>query len=509
MRLKDLIGPLGAVRVIGGTEAEVTGICLDSRAVAGGPGGGPLFAAIPGEHVDGHEFIGKAVELGASAVLASRPVEGLQVPQVIVEDTRAALSKLSDVFYASPSKEICVLGVTGTNGKTTVAYLVESILREAGYSPGVVGTVNYRYGGNSYPAAHTTPQAPDLHRMLREMADSGVTHCVMEVSSHALEQKRVADVAFRAGVFTNLTHDHLDYHATMEEYFGCKSMLFGLVDGNRGVLVTNMDDAWGRLLKRDFPASVTCSLEEGADVYPRTATLGDGITSARIRTPAGDMDVTSHLAGEYNLQNVLASVAAGFALGICAEAIKKGVSALESVPGRLQKVVSSDGFTAYVDYAHTGDALERALSALRNIASGRIISVFGCGGNRDRLKRPEMGGISARLADISIVTSDNPRDEDPLEIIEEIEAGIKGIRKYSEDETPGGRGYIVVPDRAAAISRAVGLARRGDVILLAGKGHEDYQIVGGQRLHFSDMEAVSRAIGEREASEAGGAALPQ
>ncbi len=506
MVLKDLISSLGGARILGDACIEVTGICFDSRAVVKGPGrGGPLFAAMPGEHVDGRDFIARAVENGAACVLADSPVEGLPVPQVIAGDMRGALSRVSSVFYGEPSKEITVVGVTGTNGKTTTSYLLESILGKAGFTPGVVGTINYRYGGRSFPAPHTTPQPPELHRMLREMAGRGVTHCVMEVSSHALEQKRVADCAFRAGVFTNLTHDHLDYHRTMDEYFRCKSLLFGLVKENGGVTVTNIDDAWGRLLKRDFPASVTYSLKEGADIYPRSSALSDGLTEAEVRTPAGLLNISSHLAGEYNLQNILASVAAGFAMGISMEEIGKGVEALSSVPGRLQKVASPSGFTAYVDYAHTPDAFERALAALSKISRGRIITVFGCGGNRDRLKRPEMGEVCARLSDISIVTSDNPRNEEPAEIIKEIEAGITGLRKYSADEAPQERGYFVIPGRAEAIRKAVAIAGRGDTLLLAGKGHEDYQIVKGARLRFSDLEVLKEAIREQE----GDAALPR
>ncbi len=507
MRLRDLTEPLEKARIIGDAEAEVSGIELDSRAVSRAPGQcGPLFAAVPGEHVDGHDFIGTAVKNGASAVLCERVFEGSGVPQVVVQDVRAALSAVSDAFYGRPSREITVAGITGTNGKTTTAHLLESILAHAGFSPGMIGTVLYRYGSHTFPAPHTTPQAPDLHRVLREMADSGATHCVMEVSSHALEQKRVADCTFRAGVFTNLTHDHLDYHSTMEEYFRCKSLLFGLVTDSGGVLVTNMDDPWGRLLKRDFPGAVTYSLEKGADVYPASYSLGE-VTEAQIRTPAGVAAVSSNLAGGYNLQNILAAVATGFALGITPDALKAGVEALRSVPGRLEKFVSCDGFTAYVDYAHTGDALKRAIEALTEITPGRVITVFGCGGNRDRTKRPEMGEISARLSDITVVTSDNPRDEDPEAIISEIEAGIKGVEKFSGTEPPAGRCYTVIPDRAEAIKAAVALARTGDAVLLAGKGHEDYQIIKGRKLPFSDIEVLSSIMGPSLcAGAAGGAA---
>jgi len=505
MRLKELISPLKGARIIGGEDAEVTGICIDSRVVARGPGaGGPLFAALPGEHVDGHGFIATAERAGASAILAHKPAEGVVVPQVIVDDVRAALSEISDEYYGKPSREIAVAGITGTNGKTTTAYILESILDAAGYASGVVGTVNYRHGGRVFPAPHTTPQAPELHRILREMAEGGVTHCVMEVSSHALEQKRVADCAFRVGVFTNLTHDHLDYHRTMEEYYRCKALLFGIVRARGGVLVTNIDNSWGRLLKRDFPESITYSLGEGADIYPKEYSLEGGTIRASVRTPSGVAELASQLAGEYNLQNMLAAASAAFALGVGLASIEDGVAALSSVPGRLEKVVSPEGWTAYVDYAHTGDALERALGALAQISTGRIITVFGCGGNRDRGKRPEMGEVATRLSDFSIVTSDNPRDEDPEEIIREIEAGITGVKKYSAGEAVQGRGYMTEIDRAQAIKKAASMARRGDTILIAGKGHEDYQIVKGEKRHFSDIEVLAFAASGPGASGPGG-----
>lgn len=506
MRLKELISPLKGASVIGDEQAEVTGICIDSRVVAKGPGnGGPLFAAIPGEHVDGRDFIAAAASAGACAILANSPVEGVEATQVIVDDVRAALSIISDAYYGKPSREIAVTGITGTNGKTTTAYILESILDAAGFASGVVGTVNYRHGGKVFPAPHTTPQAPELHRILRQMADSGVTHCVMEVSSHALEQKRAADCAFRVGVFTNLTHDHLDYHLTMEEYYRCKALLFGIVREHGGVLVTNIDNSWGRLLKRDFPESMTYSLGEGADIYPKEFSLEGGVTRARLRTPSGVVEFTSQLAGEYNLQNIMAAAGAAFALGTGLDAIKSGIEALQCVPGRLEKFVSPHGWAAYVDYAHTGDALERALGALTQISSGRIITVFGCGGNRDRTKRPEMGEVATRLSDFAIVTSDNPRDEDPAEIIREIEAGITGVKKYSAGEELLGRGYMTEPDRADAIKKAVSMAQRGDTILIAGKGHEDYQIVKGEKRHFSDFEVLFSAAKGRVSSDAGGA----
>jgi len=491
MLLKDLIGPLHC-KVVGNPDVEVTGISLDSREIEQGV----IFAAMPGEHVDGHEFIKDAAAKGASAVLAEKVTEAIPVTQVIVRDIRAALSEVSARFYGEPSKRLKLVGVTGTNGKTTTTYIIESILKEAGFTPGVIGTINYRYGGRIYPAPHTTPQAPQLQKVLKEMADSGVTHCVMEVSSHSLEQRRVGDCVFSVVVFTNLTHEHLDYHRTMEEYFGCKKTLFKMAAEAGGAGAVNIDDEWGVRIKKEFPGSLTYSLKHGADIYPLTYSLLHGRTEAEISTPAGRVTVSSHLVGEYNLQNILAAISAGYALGMDLSAVAAGIDSIERVPGRLEKIEASGPkrFNAYVDYAHTADALERTLNALKNITTGRIITVFGCGGNRDRLKRPRMGEVSARLSDITIVTSDNPRDEDPLEIIREVEAGIKGMEKCGPGPLSGKKCYMAIPVRSEAIKRAVDMAQNGDTVLLAGKGHEDYQIVKGQRLHFSDFEALNNAI---------------
>ncbi len=500
MRLKVLIGSLDC-EVLGTKDAdfEVVGISVDSRDIKkGAEGEGVLFAAIQGEHVDGHKFIKTAVENGAVCVMAERPAQGIPVPQVIVPDARAALSRISDVFYGEPSKKLIMTGVTGTNGKTTTTYLLESIFREAGFNPGVIGTVNYRYGGKTFPATHTTPDAPYLHKILREMLDAGVTHCVMEVSSHSLAQKRVNDCRFNVGVFTNLTHEHLDYHHTMEEYFRCKSVLFRLLKDSGGFSVINIDDPWGKLLKKEFPSAFTYSLKEGASISPSDYRLREGLTEASVKTPAGYVQISSHLVGEYNLQNILASIGAGYALGVDCDTLGKGINALRRVPGRLEKIEASrpgaGPFRAYVDYAHTGDALERALLALKRVSGGRVITVFGCGGNRDRLKRPKMGEVSARLSDISIITSDNPRDEDPIEIIKEIEAGITGVKKSGPDETLEGKCYTVIPERGTAIRKAVKTARKGDTILVAGKGHEDYQIIKGKKTRFDDFEVLNEAI---------------
>lgn len=491
MLLKDLIAPLRC-KVVGSPDIEVAGIALDSREVEKGT----LFAAMPGAHVDGCAFIGDAVGRGACAVLVERAGESVPVTQVIVEDIRGALAEVSARFYGYPSRRIKLVGVTGTNGKTTTTYLIESILKAAGFNPGVIGTINYRYGSGTYPAPHTTPQAPQLQRVLKEMADSGVTHCVMEVSSHSLEQKRVLGCVFSVAVFTNLTHEHLDYHRTMEGYFGSKKALFSMAASSGGTGAVNIDDERGGLIKKEFPGSMTYSLRQGADIYPLGYSLLPGGTEAEVSTPAGIVTVRSHLVGEYNLQNILAAISAGCAIGLDPKAIGAGIAALERVPGRLEKIEALEPkrFNAYVDYAHTADALERTLNALRKVTRGRLITVFGCGGNRDRLKRPEMGEVSVRLSDITIVTSDNPRDEDPLEIIREVEAGIKGVARCAPGDSSAGKCYMTIPERSEAIKKAVETARNGDTVLLAGKGHEDCQIVKGQRLRFSDFEALDDAI---------------
>lgn len=491
MLLRNLIAPLRC-KVEGNPDIEVASISLDSREVEKGT----LFAAMPGVHLDGRAFIEDAVKRGACAVLAQEATEAVPVTQVIVEDIRAALAEVSARFHGYPSRRLKLVGVTGTNGKTTTTYLMESILKEAGLTPGVIGTINYRYGGGIYPAPHTTPQAPQLQRVLKEMADSGVTHCVMEVSSHSLEQQRVLGCVFSVAVFTNLTHEHLDYHRTMEGYFESKKTLFKMATGADGICAVNIDDEWGALIKKEFPGSLTYSLKQGADIYPLGYSLLSGGIEAEVSTPAGIVMVRSHLVGEYNLQNILAAISAGCALGLDPKAIAAGIASLERVPGRLEKIEASGPrrFNAYVDYAHTADALERTLNALREITEGRLITVFGCGGNRDRLKRPEMGEVSARLSDITIVTSDNPRDEDPLEIISEVVSGIKGVNKCIPGAPSAGKCYMAIPERLEAIKRAVETAQNGDTLLLAGKGHEDCQIVKGKRLHFSDFEALDAAI---------------
>ncbi|HLA51075.1 MAG TPA: UDP-N-acetylmuramoyl-L-alanyl-D-glutamate--2,6-diaminopimelate ligase, partial [Thermodesulfobacteriota bacterium] len=375
--------------------------------------------------------------------------------------------------------------------------------RSAGFNAGVVGTINYRYKDKIFNAPHTTPEAPDLQRIFREMLDSGVTHCVIEVSSHSLAQKRVDGSRIVGGVFTNLTQDHLDYHKTMGEYFESKSILFtDFVARERdGFAVINTDDPWGLKLKAQNSKLKTIgySLNSEAEIKPAKASFSEKGIEASLNTPIGAINISSVLLGEYNLQNIMAAVGVGIGLELDKKTIEKGIAALKRVPGRLERIISEDGFQAVVDYAHTGDALERVIGALKPLAKKRLITVFGCGGDRDRGKRPVMGEIATRLSDFTIITSDNPRTEDPLEIIKEVEAGInKGVRGQGSGVK---RSYTIIPDRHDAIIAAVNLAAEGDIILFAGKGHEDYQIIGDRRITFEDTKEIKAAMEVRYGSQ--------
>ena len=512
MRLRELIKGAGYI-IPEGVDAEVSGVTADSRKVSQGT----VFVAVKGGKSDGAGFAFEAVRNGAVAIVSEkvtpRPTPlgvgapkggsgGIEqtrdagVPVIIVHDAREAVGRLSSVFFDVPSEKLTMAGVTGTNGKTTVTYLIESIFRAAQYRPGLIGTVSYRHGAKTIEAKYTTPEAEDLQRLLSDMLLSGVTHCVMEVSSHSIEQERISGCRYDARVFTNLTPEHLDYHGTMEAYFKAKKKFFGADYAKPGAAsVVNIDDKFGAMLRKEVKNAIGYSIEKKTDIYPREYSVTSGGIKAVLVTPKGDVYVNSPFIGEYNLQNIMAAAGAGAALDISPEAIENGINSLKAVPGRLESVNPGGDITAYVDYAHTPDALERVLKVFNGLPrAGRIITVFGCGGNRDRSKRPVMGEIAARLSHLTIVTSDNPRNEDPLEIIKEIESGIKGIKKYTGNEKVSEKGYMAVPDRGEAISKAVEAAEKGDTILVAGKGHEDYQIIGDKRLHFDDREALRNIL---------------
>lgn len=485
----------------------ITGLAYDSRAVQPGY----LFVALRGLKADGHLFIQEAIARGAAAVVGETPPPtAIGVPFISVPDTRIALSTLSARFYDEPYHDLKLIGITGTNGKTTTSYLIESIIKAAGATPGVMGTINHRCPGKEWRVPMTTPESLEIMKSLRTMADGGVTHVVMEVSSHALKQRRIEGCPFAAAVFTNLSRDHLDYHRTMEDYFEAKSLLFrslgqcGAPGGVSPTAVINRDDPAGLTLAALTPAAVlTYGREPGCDITADQIRFHRGGLTALLHTPDGDIAVRSALVGTFNLHNIMAAAGAGLALGFEREAIAAGIETLHGVPGRLEPVPNTRGLTILVDYAHTPDALEKVLGALRPLTSGRLITVFGCGGDRDVGKRPEMGRVAAALSDVALITSDNPRSENPEEIIAQIEAGVLSTGRERIPETPAAwvagqrsapsRGYLVDHNRRDAIARAVGMARPGDVVLIAGKGHEDYQILGAQTLPFDDRKVAAEA----------------
>ncbi len=483
MKLKELLKSIKGCKIQGSEDTEILDIQYDSRAVVHGS----LFVAIKGEKADGNLFAKQAIEKGAVAVVTDEECLIQGAATIRVDNSREALARLSAAFYGEPARKLRLVGITGTNGKTTTSFLIESILREAGLNPGVIGTISYRYAGKVLPAPNTTPESLDLQRLLRDMVDSGVKAVVMEVSSHALAQDRVAGCIFDVGVFTNLTQDHLDYHGTMDSYFAAKARLFtDFIDEGRAAVI-NMDDPKGEELSKRSVGRVIGYSKAGKgrgkeSIYPKDIRFGvDGIKGT-IATPSGDINIKSSLVGEFNLHNILAAVGAGLGLGLPVDAIEKGIESLKNVPGRLERVDAGQAFTILVDYAHTPDALERVLSTLKGLTDKRIITVFGCGGDRDRGKRPIMGSIAVRYSDMVVVTSDNPRTEEPLRIIEDIKAGM---REGS---------YMTIPDRREAIKAAIENAKEGDVVLLAGKGHEDYQIIGKEKTHFDDREEAVKAV---------------
>jgi len=499
MKLADLLEGITIQEVSGDTSGDITDICYDSRKCAKNS----LFVAIRGLLYDGHDFISHAIKRGARFIVHEEDVSPelrADATFIRVHDSRRALGQLGKRLYKDPSSELILLGVTGTNGKTTVTYLLESILKKAGVRCGVMGTINYRYGEITYEAPQTTPESLDLQRILREMVDAGVTHVVMEVSSHAIDQGRVRDCEFDIGIFTNLTQDHLDYHETMESYFDAKKKFFHeQLKKDAGILI-NVDDPWGARLLRDIGKKVmTYGIDNPSDVSVSDFELSiDGI-EADVKTGAKVFTLHSPVIGRFNLYNILAATAAALCLDIPEVYIKAGIETLSNIPGRFEKVSDSSQPPTFIDYAHTEDALRKTLENLVSFRKERIITVFGCGGDRDRTKRPRMGRTVSDLSDITIITSDNPRTEDPLTIISDIERGIEGgsAAKLNPGEMSRDcekKGYAILPDRLSAIELALSVARIGDIVLIAGKGHEDYQILGTKRIFFDDRTIAKEVL---------------
>ena len=481
VELEALIRALAPSEVTGARPVVVDDLAHDTRRVAGGT----LFFCVPGSRVDGHDLARKAIERGAVALVVERRLD-VEVPQLVVPDARAAMAVAADAFFGEPTKELEVVGVTGTIGKTTTTFLLHSLLTAAGRRPGLVGTVEWIVGGERRPAPFTTPEAIDLQRLFREMVDAGDRSAAVEASSHGSTLRRLDRVRFDALVFTNLSQDHLDLHGSMEEYFEAKRRLF--TGPQPPPAAINVGDEWGRRLAADLEDAhraplVTYGLGEGADVRPEGLELSP--EGSRFR--AAGIEVETRLRGTFNVENVLAAVAAGLLLDLDQDAIAEGVARVGGVPGRFETVEDGQPFAVVVDYAHKPGALESALRAARELGDGRVIVVFGAGGDRDRGKRPLMGKIAAELADVTIVTSDNPRSEDPLAIIQDVLQGT-------------GVDVEIDPDRRAAIHRAVGLAEPGDVVVVAGKGHEQGQEIAGTVHPFDDREVVREALAALRAS---------
>jgi UDP-N-acetylmuramoyl-L-alanyl-D-glutamate--2,6-diaminopimelate ligase len=494
MELGELVRASGVFAEIRGDSAvEIGDLAYDSRRV----GPGTLYFCFKGARADGHEFAARAIEAGASALVVERPL-GVDAPQVQVEDARAAMAPIAASFHGDPTAELAIVGITGTNGKTTTAFLIRALLEAAGSRCGLLGTVRQVVGGKAEEVERTTPEAIDLQRTFARMLEAGDVACAMEVSSHALVLHRAAAIHFAVKVFTNLSQDHLDFHADMEDYFAAKRLLFSgeggapIIEIEGGISVLNVDDPYGQRLAGEL------SCGSGGECITYSAAGGDADLSARevafdasgsrflCLSPEGELQVETPLPGDFNVSNALAALAVAYALGLDLRRSAEVLGAAEQVPGRFESIDEGQPFGVIVDYAHTPDSLENVLGAARRITEGRVISVFGCGGDRDRDKRPQMGRAGAELSDLVFVTSDNPRSEEPAAIIDEIRAGIP--------ETPHAE-VVVEPDRRAAIALALGRAGEGDTVVVAGKGHEQGQeFENGRKIPFDDRDVAREEL---------------
>ncbi len=491
MTLREILTKLPKAKVSGSEETEITGLCCDSRKA----GTGSLFAALRGVEADGHDFIDAAVGNGASAILAESPATG-NTPWIEVSDSRAALSAMADVFHGRPSLQMKVTGVTGTNGKTTVAFLLQHILKTAFHLSGLIGTVHYEIADRIEPATHTTPESLELQRVLAEMVDAGCRSAVMEVSSHALLQKRVNDVEFDAAIFTNLSRDHLDYHGDLESYFEAKRMLFEIaarqMEKTRPALVINTDDSHGEKLAKEFAGDgnvITYGMNLHADFRVTDFQFNSEGAQFTLELKERSMRVRLPLIGRFNIYNAVAALAAADGMGVQLRQAVRCLAEAPQVPGRMENVGAGTPFRIFVDYAHTPDALANALKTVRELTPRRIICVFGCGGNRDVPKRAQMGSAADELADFTIITSDNPRKEDPLAIIKDVEKGFRG------------KAYKVIEDREEAIFEAVSVTTPKDIVLIAGKGHEAEQEFADGKVPFDDRRMARFALNDKSREE--------
>ena len=506
MKLKKILDNLtGIIKVEGKTNMEISGIACDSKAVKPGY----LFAALKGSKVSGADFIDEAIERGASAILldtGNKSIFKRGDTFIYAKDARFSISQVCQAYFGDISAKMRLVGITGTNGKTTITYLMESLFKAADQEAGIIGTVNYRFGQRLIPAVNTTPCTLELYSLLSSMRKEKIKNCVMEVSSHSLELGRVETLKFDAAIFTNLTREHMDFHKDMEEYLNAKLKLFSKIKKG-GAAVINIDDPASEKIIQKVNAEgetkiITYGIDREADVSAKDINLSCNGIKFRLcindetlkdkfqhvgTQPLGcSIEIKSNLIGRHNIYNILASIATAITLGMDLKDVKEGIEAMKGLPGRLESVVCGQRFSVYVDYAHTEDGLEKVLKSLKELKHGKLISVFGCGGNRDRFKRPKMGKISTELSDMVFITSDNPRNEEPMDIINEI---VKGIG-------PKKNNYLIEPDRSIAIKKALADAREGDIVLVAGKGHETYQIFKDTTIPFDDREVVKRILRE-------------
>ena len=480
MKLNDLINGLDKIETMGNLSSEIVSIEYDSRKVKSGS----LFIAIQGLTFDGNTFIREALKRRAAGIVTDRPESRTNIPTIIVPDARKAMAVMSDKFYGSPQNAIVMTAVTGTNGKTTVAYMIKSIFDASGIGCGLIGTIEHIIGKKTIESVNTTPESRDIHALLSEIIEANQHACIMEVSSHALALSRVHGIQFRTVAFTNISRDHLDFHGSFKEYLDAKSLLFSSLSGDSAAVV-NMDDPGAEHIINVSRGGkvLTFGFNEDCDIHPVFFELGTRSSRVVLSTPSGEMEFTLQIPGRFNISNAMAAAGIGLACGLPPNPITSGLETLKSVRGRYEIIDEGQNFTVIIDYAHTPDALESILSSAREIKKGHLISVFGCGGDRDKGKRPEMGEISTRIADYTIITSDNPRTEKPEDIISDI---LKGINKIAECKT-----FV---DREKGILEALKIAGPDDTIVIAGKGHEDYQIIGDEKKYFNDSETVRRLI---------------
>jgi UDP-N-acetylmuramoyl-L-alanyl-D-glutamate--2,6-diaminopimelate ligase len=487
MKLAEIVKNLKIIKSSGNLGVAIGGISQDSRAIAQGE----LFLCVKGVRVDGHRFLPQAAAAGAvAALVAEWPEEDYGLTLIQVEDVNEAIREVAGAFYGYPDRRLQLIGVVGTNGKTTSTYLLKHILEAAGHKVGLIGTIVNLIGDEVIPAHNTTPGPLELQQLFWKMARAGAEYVVMEVSSHSIAQGRVAGLRFRCGIFTNITQDHLDYHKTFAEYLRVKSRFFLDLPSTAWAVLNGDDPHAASIIAKTAAKVMTYGIRQAADFKAGQIRINPEGVSYTVASPRGRLDLQLHLTGYFNVYNSLGVLTAALAMGIDLEAIKRGLETTDGVPGRFQKVgAPQSDFTVVVDYAHTPDGLENILKTGRGLNPRRLLLVFGCGGDRDRTKRPIMGALAARLADYTIITSDNPRSEEPGQILREIEAGFR-------EANPDGQ-YLLEVDRAAAIRKIIQTARTGDLILIAGKGHEDYQVFADRTIHFDDREVAARALEER------------